>query len=48
VSERRMPAAQTAPAASAKTKASAERGKEPNTLSTEFEPFPLSVIHRDA
>jgi hypothetical protein len=34
VSERRMPAAQTAPAATAKTKASADKGKAPNTLST--------------
>jgi hypothetical protein len=35
VSERRIPTAQTAPAATAKTKASANKGKESNTLSTE-------------
>jgi hypothetical protein len=43
-----MPAAQTAPAASAKTKASADKENEPNTLSTELEPFPPSLIHRVA
>src|SRR5687767_11451984 len=45
VSERRMPATQTAPAASAKTKASADRGKEPNTLSIES-PNPPQLTQR--
>src|SRR5215207_3757318 len=40
-----MPATQTAPAATAKTKASTNKGKEPNTLSTES-PHPPQLTER--